>query len=57
MTSIDDQLGKDKLLNITLLKQMLLEEKKLPRTWLKTMTEQFIAITSTPPPTQKTIPM
>ena len=49
MNNIEEQLGKDDKINLTLLKQMLSEEKKLPRAWLKHNIERFISITSTPP--------
>jgi hypothetical protein len=47
MNNLEEQLGKDGNINLTLLKQLLSEDKKLPRSWLKMITEKFISITST----------
>lgn len=56
MSGLEEQLGKDDHINIILLKQLLSEDKKLPRHWVNALVERYIAILSTPGPIQSTNP-
>jgi hypothetical protein len=57
MATLPDQLKQLKQLDLSLLKQMLSDEKKVPREWVKELIQKFIHIVSTSTLTQRSNPM